>query len=54
MVTVQLQGFLNETDILDPFQYDFKPEYWTESALVVLADDVIRAIETRGIISHSD
>lgn len=42
-VPSQIQGFLEETDDLDPFQSGFKQGYGTETALVILVADLSRA-----------
>ena len=50
VVASQLQGFLDETDYLDPFQSGFSPGYGTETALVALVEDLRRELD-RGSVS---
>lgn len=45
VVALQLQAFLEETDYLDPFQFGFRPGFGTETALVVLVDDLRQEID---------
>ena len=37
---IQLHGFLDETDYLDPFQSGFRSDYGIETASVTLVDDL--------------
>lgn len=47
MVASQLQRFRDETDFLDSFQSSFQPGLWTETALVILIDDLGRDLDRR-------
>lgn len=46
LVAFQLEGFLKETDILDPFQSGFRPSSETVADTVTLVDDLRRATDT--------
>lgn len=40
MVVQQIQWVLDEVHYFDPFYSGFRPRYWTETALVILFDDL--------------
>ena len=44
----QLQGFLEETSALDPFQSGFRASHGVEMALVALTDDLRRQLDLGG------
>ena len=46
--TDQLQTFLEETSVLDPFQSGFRPGHGVEMALVALMDDLRRHLDRGG------
>lgn len=48
VVTDQLQGPLQEADLLNPFQSGFRPSFKTESGLVALMDDYYQEKESLG------
>uniref|UniRef100_A0A803TC32 Reverse transcriptase domain-containing protein n=1 Tax=Anolis carolinensis TaxID=28377 RepID=A0A803TC32_ANOCA len=50
VVASQLQGFLVDTDFLDPAQSALRPGHGTETALVALVDDLRRELD-RGSVS---
>lgn len=43
-VVKQLQGFLDDTDFLDPFPSSFRTGYAGDIALVTLVDDLRRGV----------
>lgn len=49
VMTEQLQGFLDDTSILDPFQSGFCPGHGTEMALVALTDEFQRLLDQGGL-----
>ena len=44
----QLQAFLEETSVLDPFQSGLRPGHGVETALVTLTDDLQRQLDLGG------
>ena len=50
VVAGQLQTFLDGTSSLDPFQTDFRPHHWTETALVTLLCDPLQEANSGSIL----
>uniref|UniRef100_A0A803TYG3 Reverse transcriptase domain-containing protein n=1 Tax=Anolis carolinensis TaxID=28377 RepID=A0A803TYG3_ANOCA len=50
VVASELQGFLDDTDFLDPAESGFRPGHGTETTLVALVDDLRRELD-RGSMS---
>ncbi|XP_015279020.1 PREDICTED: transmembrane protein 254-like [Gekko japonicus] len=49
-MVAQLQAFLEDTNILDPFQSGFCPAHRTETMLVTLVDELLRHLDRGGSV----